>query len=475
VTRHQEAARERWSWPWLDTLLQDLRYAFRGIRRSPGFAATVILTLGLGIGANAAMFGVIDRLMFRPHPYLRDPGTVHRVYLQRNERWQTRTMSGGYEYTTYLDLQRWSTAFTQFAGFSVNSMAVGIGEDRQERRVAAVSASFFEFFETRAVLGRFFVAAEDTTPRGAPVAVLGYDFWKAAFGGRNVIGETLQVRNILCTVIGVAPRGFGGVTDDTPPALYIPITTYAGYSGTPSGPVDYYSRYDWGWLSAIVRRKPDVSESTASADLSNAYLRSWNAYRAQEPEVTPAEIARPRAIAGPLRFAAGPSANLEAKTLLWVMAVAVIVLLIACANVTNLMFARVLARRRELAVRCALGVSRRRLLGQYLTESLVLAGTGCAAGLLIAQWGGAALRRARGECLASPAGYARRSEHCPPHGLTPCERCFSGSGIGSAAIGSTESLPRSCGFTGSSSSDRPTRRALTRTRRPTSLDGGSGT
>ena len=392
MARHQEEAREHWSWPWLEHFLQDLRYTLRGLRRSPGFAAAVILTLGLGIGANAAMFGVIDRLMFRPHPYLRDPGTVHRVYLQRNERWQTRTMSGGYEYTTYLDLRRWSTAFTQFAGFSVNSMAVGIGEDRRERRVASVSASFFEFFEARPVLGRFFVAAEDTTPRGTPVAVLGYDVWRTAFGGRNVIGETLQVRNILCTVIGVAPRGFGGVTDDNPPALYIPITTYAGYSGRPSDPIDYYTRYDWGWLSAMVRRKPDVSESTASSDLSNAYLRSWNASRLQDPEITPAEIARPRAIAGPLRVAAGPDPTLEARTLLWVMAVAMIVLLIACANVANLMFARVLARRREIAVRLALGVSRRRLLGQYLTESLVLAGIGCAAGLLIAQWGGAALR-----------------------------------------------------------------------------------
>jgi len=392
VTRHREDARERWSWPWLDQFLQDVRYALRGLRRSPGFTITVVLTLGLGIGANAAMFGVIDRLMFRPLPYLRDPGRVHRVYLQWNDRWETRTLSGGFEYTTYLDLRKQSTAFSQMAAFTAGPIAIGTGEDTRERRVAMVSAAFFEFFDARPALGRFFVTAEDTTPRGAPVAVLGYDFWKTEFGGRNVIGETLQVHNIPSTIVGVAPEGFAGVTDDQPPAVFIPITTYAGYAEAQSDPTNYYTRYNWGWVSTMVRRKPGVSEAAASTDLSHAYLRSWNAARAIDPETTPAEIARPRAIAGPLRVAAGPDADLEAKTLRWVMAVAVIVLLIACANVANLMFARVLARRREIAVRLALGVSRRRLVGQYLTESLVLAGSGCVAGLLIAQWGGAALR-----------------------------------------------------------------------------------
>ncbi|HEV8151100.1 MAG TPA: ABC transporter permease [Gemmatimonadales bacterium] len=392
VTQIHEAARDRWSWPWLDHFLNDLRYALRGLRRSPGFTATVVLTLGLGIGANAAMFGVIDRLMFRPYPSLRDPGRVRRVYLQWNERERTR-IGYGMEYTRYLDLRKWSSSFDLYAGVAGNTLAVGIGDAARERSVLSVSASFFDFFNIRPVLGRFFQPAEDVTPKGAPVAVLSFAFWQTEFGGRNVLGETLQVRNIPCTIIGVAPKGFIGIPDGTAPALYIPITTYAGYEPRQEDATTYFTTYHWGWMSAIVRRKPGVSDAAASADLSQAHQRSWNAERAQSPEITPAELAKPAAIAGAIKPAAGPDPGLESKTLLWVTGVAVIVLLIACANVTNLMFARVLKRQREFAVRLALGVSRGRLVAQSLTESLLLAGLGCVAGVAIAQWGGAALRR----------------------------------------------------------------------------------
>jgi putative ABC transport system permease protein len=392
LTLVREESRDRWSWPWLDHFQKDLRYALRGLRRSPGFSATVILTLGLGIGANAAMFGVIDRLMFRPFPYLREPATVHRVYLTWQDRERSRT-SSALEYTRYLDLTRFTTSFSQFAGFATRGMAVGLGDAARERPVAVVNASFFDFFDMRPALGRFFVAAEDVTPRGASVVVLEYGFWQREFGGRNVLGETLQVRNIPCVIIGVAPKGFVGVEEAEPPAVFIPITTSAGNEPNERMATNYFRTYNWGWMSVMLRRKPGVSEETASRDLSQAHLRSWNAELVLDGgRGTPAAIARPGAIAGALRTPAGPDAGLEAKTLLWVTGVAVIVMLIACANVTNLMLARVLRRRREIAVRLALGVSRKRLVAQCLTESLVLAGLGCVAGVGIAQWGGAALR-----------------------------------------------------------------------------------
>jgi putative ABC transport system permease protein len=397
--------RDPWSLPWLDHVRQDVRYALRGLRRSPGFTAAVILTLGLGIGANAAMFNVIDQMMFRPYPYLRDPARVHRVYLRMpGQNRQNRQES--FPYTRYLDLAKWTNSFSRTAAFFPVSVAVGTGEAAHERPIAAVSASFFGFFDARPVLGRFFVAAEDTVPVGARVAVLSYVFWKAQFGGRDVIGRPIQVHNVLCTIIGVAPEGFIGVADEQagsgmgwnpdlnpgPPVLFMPITTFGGNQGGGSS-VDYWLRYNWDWTEMMVQRKPGVSIEQASADLTLAYIRSRDAARAIHSWMPRTDPVRPLALAGSLKTAAGPYPGLEARTLVWVTGVAIIVLLIACANVANLMLARALRRRKEVALRLALGVRRSRLAGQFLTEGLALALCGGVAGLVIAQWGGAVLRR----------------------------------------------------------------------------------
>ena len=391
VTRVREESRDRWSVPWFDHLQQDVRYAIRGLRRSPGFTISAIVTLGLGIGANVAMFGVIDRLMLRPHAYLRDADRVHRVYL-RYKHEDRETTHDAIEYTRYLDLRRWTTSFSAIAAYAHGSQAIGTGEAARERVVAAVSASFFGFFDARPALGRYFLAAEDTTPVGASVAVLDYGFWKSDFVGRNVLGEPIQIGNIKATVIGVAPRGFTGVAEDDAPAVYIPITAYAGNQPGEDGK-NYFIHYYWGWMNMMVRRKAGVSVTAANADLTNAFARSWNAERAENRSLQSVAEARPHAVASSLREAAGPDPGLEARTLVWVSGVAVVVLLIACANVANLFLARALRRRRELALRVALGVSRRRLAAQSFTETVVLSLFGFAAGVAVAQWGGAVLRR----------------------------------------------------------------------------------
>jgi putative ABC transport system permease protein len=375
-----------------DTLRQDVAYAVRGLRRSPAFALTVILTLGLGIGANTAMFGIIDRLMFKPFPYLRDDAVVHRVYVQSTFR-DRRNTGGVSQYTTYLDLKNQTKSFSQYAAFTSSNLAVGSGADSRERPVGLVNASFFQFFDAAPAAGRFFLAAEDTTPVGAPVSVISHEFWQAEFGGRDVIGQPLQVWNLKTTIVGVAPRGFAGVFDANPPAVYIPITTYAGSNPNQQDRTTYYTRYNWGWMHMMVRRKPGVTIEAANADLAQAMIKSWDAMVAQERGNTPTAIARPVALVGPLKTASGPDPSVEARTVRWVSAIALIVLLIACSNVANLFLARALKRRRETAVRIALGGGRGRLMAQWFTESLVLALIGCAAGVLIAQWGGAALRQ----------------------------------------------------------------------------------
>ena len=393
VTRIREDSRERWKLPTLDHLQQDLRYALRGLRRSPGFTTTVIATLALGIGANAAMFGVVDRLMFRPFPYLADPETVHRVYLTTHDRGVDRVQSGGIEYTTYLDIKRFTTSFSKYAGFAHVTLALGNGDAARERRVAVVSASFFDFFTAKPALGRFFTAAEDTTPIGADVAVLSYDYWQREFGGRNVLGEPLQVGHIPTTIIGVAPRGFTGVNDAEPPPVYIPITLYGGSNTSAEDRARFFTRYEWGWMSIMVRRKPGVTVEEASADVNRAHRRSWDVQREIERGVPDPELAKPGGMVSAMKLGAGPDPSLEARTALWLLGVAAIVLLIACANVANLFLARALRRRREIAVRLALGVSRRRLALQMLAEGLLLSLIGSVAGLAVAHWGGAAIRR----------------------------------------------------------------------------------
>jgi predicted permease len=367
----------------LDRLLHDLRYTARGLRRSPAFTATVMITLGLGIGANTAMFSAIDRLMFRPFPYLREPGQVNRVYLEFqgiNER----ITQSHYQYTRYLDLRRWTTSFSDAAAVVDWQLAVGPSENGRELAVEGVSASLFHFFDARPALGRFFDASEDVVPRGADVSVISYGYWQSELGGRNVLGHTLQVGPLLTTIVGVAPKNFVGVAEGEAPSVFLPVTSMA-YALNQGNASQFAVTYNWDWIGMVVRRKPGVSPDAATADLTNAFVQSRNAQRNQDPRWVPmGNTDRPRGIAGRVRTAGGPGAGLESSTLLWVSGVAVIVLIIACANVTNLMVARVLRRRREIAVRLALGVSRRRLTSQFLAEHLGLAALGCLTGLIVA-------------------------------------------------------------------------------------------
>jgi len=375
----------------VENWLQDARYAFRGLRHKPGFAAAVILTLALGIGANAAMFSVVDRLLFRPPAYLKDPSRVHRIYLWRTFDGQERPNTG-VQYARYADFTRWTKSFDRLGAFIELKMPVGNGDDAREMNVAAVTASVFGFFDAPPAIGRYFSTAEDTVPEGAPVAVISYALWQQRYGGRiDALNSVLPIGSLKYTIVGVAAQDFEGLWPD-PAVAYIPVSTFPAAQSARFGKQLWYSTYQWTWLRMIAHRRPGVTLAQADADLTNAYRRSYLAQLDADKGNTPIDVARPRASAGSILDARGPTASSVSKVATWVGGVALIVLLIACANVANLLVARALRRQREIAVRLALGVSRARLVSQLLTESVLLALLGGAAGILIAQWGGGVLR-----------------------------------------------------------------------------------
>ncbi|HWY69404.1 MAG TPA: ABC transporter permease [Terriglobales bacterium] len=376
----------------MDTLMQDLRFGFRQLRRTPAFAVVAILTLALGIGANTAIFSVMNAVLLRALPGSNPDRLVYLHYQDQPER----TAQTGYDDASisqpvFEQLRQEHRVFSDLMAFvplSAGKIGIRFGDDLQQGRGDMVSGNFFSGLGVRAAIGRTF--SLDDEKNHTQTAVLSYAYWTTRFNrDTQVIGQTLYVKAVPFTIVGVAAPGFTGLERKTAVDVWVPFQNRPDvkpWGASPQEPTSMYGSPDWFFLMMIGRLNPGITEQQALAQINSQYRsiveqtlgKQTKAENKIELYFTPA-----RGIEG---------LNSEYKQPLYMlMGMVVLILVIACGNVAMLMIARNASRSREFSVRVALGGSRGQILRQLLIESMVLVSGGALLGWLFAQWATAAL------------------------------------------------------------------------------------
>lgn len=387
VTLVEEDSRDVWRWYFIENFFSDVRYGLRALQHNPGFSVVAILTLALGIGANTAIFSVVYAALIRPLPYAQPSRliTLTEVRPQEGQAGQSNPPSWVSSYPDYLDWTKQSKSFQSLAGFGGDAFTLyGTGEPELVF-AAQATTNFFSTLGVKPFLGRDFAAGEDIAA-GPKVAILTYGCWLRRFGSDpHILGRSIRLDDKSVSIIGVLPREFEFAPRGNA-EMWVPLHIEK----------DLVTRRSLRWMPAIGRLAPGTTPQQAQAELNSISAGLAKAY--------PQENGATQVVMIPLRNRVVG----QVEPLLLILFGAVgFVLLIACANVTNLFLVRAAGRRREFSIRAALGAGRARLISQLMVESLMLAAAGGLLGLLLAQWGTSLLITAIPETLLAFTPFIR--------------------------------------------------------------------
>lgn len=360
----------------MEILAQDVRFALRTLRKSPGFTLAVILTLALGIGANTAIFSLIDAVILRTLP-VRDPERL--VFLEAVSRGGT---DGDFSPALYEQIRDHNESLSGVVAFDGTRLSADVDGQPDVLWGECVSGNFFDLLGVRPQRGRA-LTGEDDRPASPPAAVISHRYWERRFGlDPAVVGRTITLKSIPFTVVGVAPEGFLGIEPGWSPDLWMPLAHWTRVRLN-----DHVS------VGILGRLKPGMGRERAQAELDAIYRGSGLQPSGSTPSSPGQQSPPSRLVLTPGARGLSDLRDQFSLPLAILMAVVLAVLLIACANVANLMLARATARRKEISLRLAIGAGRARLIRQLLTESVLLALAGGLTGFLLAAWGSDALLR----------------------------------------------------------------------------------